>query len=165
MKASKIQLTNIEDASRRFDPSYHLSDAIVVKKAIAKSPYPILKLKEVSSGIFNGGRYKRVYVSNPDHGYKFLSSSDILAADLESVKMVSKRYMGGVNELALEKGWILITRSGTIGKTAFANAKHAQKLASEDVIRLKPNNILRSKLLSMFRVSERSFSYGSATGY
>lgn len=32
MKASKIQLTSIEDASRRFDPSYHLSDAIVVKK-------------------------------------------------------------------------------------------------------------------------------------
>lgn len=110
MKASKIQLTSIEDASRRFDPSYHLSDAIVVKKTIAKSPYPLLKLKEVSSGIFNGGRYKRVYVSNPKHGYKFLSSSDILAADLESVKMVSKRYMGGVKELALEKGWILITR-------------------------------------------------------
>ncbi len=126
MKASKIQLTSIEDASRRFDPSYHLSDAIVVKKTIAKSPYPLLKLKEVSSGIFNGGRYKRVYVSNPKHGYKFLSSSDILAADLESVKMVSKRYMGGVKELALEKGWILITRSGTIGKTAFANAKHPQ---------------------------------------
>ena len=86
MKASKIQLTSIEDASRRFDPSYHLSDAIVVKKTIAKSPYPLLKLKEVSSGIFNGGRYKRVYVSNPKHGYKFLSSSDILAADLEEVK-------------------------------------------------------------------------------
>lgn len=47
MKASKIQLTSIEDASRRFDPSYHLSDAIVVKKTIAKSPYPLLKLKEV----------------------------------------------------------------------------------------------------------------------
>lgn len=126
MKASKIKLANIEEASGRFDPSYHLSEAIVVKKTIAKSPYPLLKLKEVSSDIFNGGRYKRVYVSNPDHGYKFLSSSDILSADLESVKMVSKRYMGGVGELALEKGWTLITRSGTIGKTAFANAKHPQ---------------------------------------
>ena len=154
MKASKIQLTSIEDASRRFDPSYHLSDAIVVKKTIAKSPYPLLKLKEVSSGIFNGGRYKRVYVSNPKHGYKFLSSSDILAADLESVKMVSKRYMGGVKELALEKGWILITRSGTIGKTAFANAKHAQKLASEDVIRLKPNNILRAGAIYAYLASK-----------
>ena len=132
MKASKIQLTSIEDASRRFDPSYHLSDAIVVKKTIAKSPYPLLKLKEVSSGIFNGGRYKRVYVSNPKHGYKFLSSSDILAADLESVKMVSKRYMGGVKELALEKGWILITRSGTIGK-----------------LRSLTRNMLRSLLLRM----------------
>lgn len=157
MKASKIQLTNIEEASRRFDPSYHLSDAIVVKKTIAKSPYPLLKLKDVSSGIFNGGRYKRVYVSNPEHGYKFLSSSDILAADLESVKMVSKRYMGGVQELALEKGWVLITRSGTIGKTAFANAKHAQKLASEHVIRLKPNNILRAGAIYVYLASKYGY--------
>lgn len=157
MKASKIQLTNIEDASRRFDPSYHLSDAVVVKKTIAKSPYPLLKLKEVSSRIFNGGRYKRVYVSNPEYGYKFLSSSDILSADLESVKMVSKRYMGGVKELSLEKGWILITRSGTIGKTAFANAKHAQKLASEHVIRLKPNNILRAGAIYAYLSSKYGY--------
>lgn len=132
MKASKIQLTSIEDASRRFDPSYHLSDAIVVKKTIAKSPYPLLKLKEVSSGIFNGGRYKRVYVSNPKHGYKFLSSSDILAADLESVKMVSKRYMGGVKELALEKDGFSL-----------------HEVALSEKLRSLTRNMLRSKLLSM----------------
>lgn len=157
MKASKVNLSNIEEANGRFDPSYHLSDAIVVKKTIAKSPYPLLKLKDVSIDIFNGGRYKRVYVSNPNHGYKFLSSSDILAADLESVKMVSKRYMCGVKELALEKGWTLITRSGTIGKTAFANAKHAQKLASEHVIRLKPNNILRAGVIYAYLSSKYGY--------
>ncbi len=72
--------------------------------------------------------------------------------------MVSKRYMGGVKELTLEKGWTLITRSGTIGNTAFANAKHAQKLASEDVIRLVPNNILRAGLIYAYLASKYGYT-------
>ncbi|MCM1139390.1 MAG: restriction endonuclease subunit S [Muribaculum sp.] len=158
MRASKVKISNVIDTARRLDPSYHLSEAVTVRSLLENSPYHLLKLKDVSERIFNGGRYKRVYVSDPDHGYKFLSSSDILAADLESVKMVSKRYMGGVKELALEKGWTLITRSGTIGNTAFANAKHAQKLASEDVIRLVPNNILRAGLIYAYLSSKFGYT-------
>lgn len=123
MKAGEISIKDVQREAMRFDSPYHLSEAMDVKKAISNSPYPLYKIKDVSSKIFNGGRYRRVYLCNPAYGNKFLSSSDILAADLETVKIVSKRYMSGVEELKLEKGWTLITRSGTIGKTAFANAK------------------------------------------
>ena len=125
MKAGRIGIKEIGQSSERFDPSYHLSEAVVIRKTIERSPYKRLQIRDVATKIFNGGRYRRIYVQNPEKGYKFLSSSDILASDLENVKMVSKKFMGGVEELKLQKGWTLITRSGTIGKTAFANAKHA----------------------------------------
>ena len=157
MKAGEISIKDVQREAMRYDSPYHLSEAMDVKKAISNSPYPLYKIKDVSSKIFNGGRYRRVYLCNPAYGNKFLSSSDILAADLETVKIVSKRYMSGVEELKLEKGWTLITRSGTIGKTAFANAKHAQKLASEDVIRLVPNNILRAGIIYSYLSSKYGY--------
>ena len=158
MKSGTANISEIRTNKFRFDCSFHLSDAQRIRKVFEKLPYRCLTVGKVASRIFNGGRYRRVYVDNPEHGYKFLSSSDILSADLENVKMVSRKYMGGIDELGLQKGWTLITRSGTIGKCAFANAKHAQKLASEDVIRLVPNNILREGVIYAFLASRYGYA-------
>jgi len=108
--------------------------------------------------IFIGGRARRVYVKDKKHGIPFLSSSDILQADLENVKLASKKYTPNIEEMTLQKGWTLITRSGTIGNCAFANAKHAQKLASEDVIRLVPNNILKQGYIYAYLASKPGYS-------
>ena len=108
--------------------------------------------------IFIGGRARRVYVKDRNHGIPFLSSSDILQADLENVKLASKKYTPNIEEMTLQKGWTLITRSGTIGNCAFANAKHAQKLASEHVIRLVPNNILKQGYIYAYLASKPGYS-------
>lgn len=108
--------------------------------------------------IFIGGRARRVYVKDRKHGVPFLSSSDILQADLENVKLASKKYTPNIEEMTLQKGWTLITRSGTIGNCAFANAKHAQKLASEHVIRLVPNNILKQGYIYAYLASKPGYS-------
>jgi hypothetical protein len=129
-----------------------------VKRQIASSPYEMLTIKDVSSDIFYGNRAKRVYVSKREHGIPFLSSSDILQADLENVKLASKKYTPCIEQMTLKKGWTLISRSGTIGNCAFANAKHAQKLASEHVIRLVPNNILRGGLVYAYLASNHGHS-------
>lgn len=60
MKASKIQLTSIEDASRRFDPSYHLSDAIVVKKDYCKIPVSAFEIKR---GVFRYIQWRTLQTS------------------------------------------------------------------------------------------------------
>ena len=161
MKAGKITYSIRDQKGARFDASFHMSEGLVVRRMIAKSPYGLLNISDVSSEVFYGIRAKRVYVSSPIHGIPFLSSSDILKSDVNNVKLASKSLTLGVEQMSLKKGWTLISRSGTIGNCAFANAKHAQKLASEDVIRHKPNNMLRSELLSMFRIREGAISYSS----
>ncbi len=158
MKTGAINYSIKAQAGLRFDASFHLSEGLVVKRQIASSPYDMLTIKDVSSEIFYGNRAKRVYVSNREHGIPFLSSSDILQADLENVKLASKKYTPCIEQMTLKKGWTLISRSGTIGNCAFANAKHAQKLASEDVIRLVPNNILRGGLVYAYLASNHGHS-------
>ncbi len=153
MKSGTVNYSTKNQKGLRFDASFHLSEGLLVKRKIASLPYEMLTIKDVSSDIFYGNRAKRVYVSKRDKGIPFLSSSDILQADLENVKLASKKYTPCIEQMALKKGWTLISRSGTIGNCAFANAKHAQKLASEDVIRLVPNNILRGGLVFAYLAS------------
>ncbi len=158
MKVSTINIKDVQSARLRTDASYHLSEGQAVQRDIASSPYPLMHIKDVSNDIFIGNRAKRVYVSSAEHGIPFLSSSDILKGDLEHVKLASKKYTPEIERMLLHKGWTLISRSGTIGNCAFANAKHAQKLASEHVIRLVPNNILRGGLVYAYLASKYGHS-------
>lgn len=158
MKIGHIHRMSMTPCALRFDSSYHLSDGVTVKRDIAASPYPLMLIGKAAERIFIGGRARRVYVKDKKHGIPFLSSSDILQADLENVKLASKKYTPNIEEMTLQKGWTLITRSGTIGNCAFANAKHAQKLASEDVIRLVPNNILKQGYIYAYLASKPGYS-------
>lgn len=158
MKTALVNIKDVKSARLRTDASYHLSEGQAVQRDIASSPYPLMKVRDVANDIFIGNRAKRVYVSSADHGIPFLSSSDILKGDLEHVKLASKKYTSEIEKMLLHKGWTLISRSGTIGNCAFANAKHAQKLASEDVIRLVPNNILRGGLVYAYLASKYGHS-------
>ncbi len=158
MKVSTINIKNVRSARLRTDASYHLSEGQIVQNDIVSSPYPLMQIKDVSNDIFIGNRAKRIYVSSIEHGIPFLSSSDILKGDLEHVKLASKKYTPEIDRMLLQKGWTLISRSGTIGNCAFANAKHAQKLASEHVIRLVPNNMLRGGLVYAYLASKYGHS-------
>lgn len=158
MKTARVNIHAVRSINFRTDASYHLSEGQNVQRCIAASPYPFTTIKEVSEDIFIGNRAKRVYVKDSNHGIPFLSSSDILKADLDNVKLASKKYTPEIERMSLKKGWTLISRSGTIGNCAFANAKHAQKLASEDVIRLVPNNILRGGLVYAYLASKYGHS-------
>jgi len=145
MKAGKVQYSVGSQKGFRFDASFHMSEGLVVRRMISSSPYDILSIGEVAEQVFYGIRAKRVYVSKKEYGIPFFSSSDILRADLDNIKLASKSLTPG-------------SRSGTIGNCAFANAKHAQKLASEHVIRLVPNNMLKGGLVYAYLASKYGHS-------
>ena len=158
MKSSSINIKCIRDAHVRFDGSYHLSEGVMCKQLVNSSPYGLLKIEDAAERIFNGNRIKRVYISNKEYGLPFLSSSDILCTDLDNVKYASRRYTSSIEDMTLGEGWTLITRSGTIGNCAYTNKQHAQKLASEDVIRLIPNNILKGGYVYAYLASKYGYA-------
>lgn len=157
MRTASINIRTVNNANR-FDGNYHLSEGVMIRKAISASPYPLICVGKAANRIFIGNRVKRVYVKSDEAGIPFMSSSDILYVDVNKVKRVSKKYTVSLEEMKLDVDWILISRSGTIGNCAYTNKQHAQKLASEHVIRLTPNDILRKGYIYAYLASRYGHS-------
>jgi len=90
-------------------------------------------------GVVNAGRIARVWVDGPEHGYPFLSSTDILQADLSSASFIAKSVARQNRQLRIKKNWSLITRSGSIGRMAYSRPDMDGMACSEDVLRLVPD--------------------------
>ena len=158
MKTASISFREVKGFGFRFDAPVHLSEGVSAKRLIQSCPYELLTIGDVSERVWHAGRWRRVYVNNPNNGITLLGSSAILKSDLSKEKMISVKYTEDKEDQALKKGWTLISCSGTIGNCAFANAQHAEKLASQDVIRVSPNNILREGVIYAFLASKYGYS-------
>lgn len=158
MKTIIAKNTWLAEAGLRLDASYHLSEGNISKVLIHKSPYDISIIRDFSDRIFYGGRSKRIYVTNINKGVPFISSSDMLKSDLKSIKSVSKKYTISLDSALLKKDWILVSRSGTVGNTTYTNADFEEKAASEHIIRIIPNQNIKSGFLYAYLSSKIGFS-------
>ena len=145
--SSKEILTSI---NKRFEASFHISEGKDIDKYI-KEHYEWKSLGEVCSNISRPDIFKRYYVKK---GITFLGGADIFLATPDSEKRLSSKKTANIEALMIKEGTILLPRSGTIGNVAWAHAGHAQKLASEDVIRITPNDILRAGYVYAFLASK-----------
>jgi type I restriction enzyme, S subunit len=69
-----------------------------------------------------------------------MGSTDILAADLSSLPLISKKQVQANPNFTIHEGWTLITRSGTIGRMAYARADMDGIACSEHVMRVVPDD-------------------------
>lgn len=145
--SSKEILTSI---NKRFEASFHISEGKDIDKYI-KEHYEWKSLGEVCSNISRPDIFKRYYVKK---GITFLGGADIFLATPDSEKRLSPKKTANIGALMIKEGTILLPRSGTIGNVAWAHAGHAQKLASEHVVRITPNDILRAGYVYAFLASK-----------
>ncbi|TDD74857.1 methylation-associated defense system restriction endonuclease subunit S MAD5 [Flavobacterium caseinilyticum] len=144
---------------KRLDSKSYLNEGRLSHIKMLKSPYRIEKLNTLAKDIFNGARFKRYYVENEDHGISFMGSSDMLKLHINDLKDISKKYTKNINKLLLEKDWILISCSGTIGNTVYTNQDFVGKTASQHVMRVIPNNIVKSGFLYAYLTSKYGYSF------
>jgi type I restriction enzyme, S subunit len=73
-----IPSTWLENNGRRLDCGPYMSGAVEAKELLKKhSTVPLQDLTAGhNGGIFNGPRFPRVYVQDPEHGVPFLGSTD-----------------------------------------------------------------------------------------
>lgn len=161
MKTATTTAAQLEEAGRRLDASYHASEGIrahhfirqwagqsIRREAIARgttrervSTYSKRRLDTlaevcVPGGVFIPGRFKRIYVDNREHGEPWLSPSDMLRADLSGLPLVSRKFTPAIETLRLHQGWILLSRSGTIGNMAYVRSDMDGLIGSDDIIRI-----------------------------
>lgn len=153
MKTSAINSLDLFFGDLRMDASYHASSGQYASHILKNSKVPIDHLDQVCQpgGIFIPGRFRRVYIDNPENGLKWLSPTDMQKADLSGLAYVSSKYTSNLNTLRLHKGWVLLSRSGTIGNLTYVRADMEGLIGSDDIIRIvaDPKQILSGYLYAV----------------
>jgi type I restriction enzyme S subunit len=133
---------------RRLDSSPYVSGAAEAKVLLSQLAAKTKPLQELTlggkEGLINAGRIARTWVDDPAYGIPFLSSTDILQADLSNVSLITKKAVQPNPRLIIREGWTLITRSGSIGRMAYCRPDMSGMACTEDVLRVvpDPNKIL-----------------------
>jgi hypothetical protein len=128
----------LTDQGFRLDASPYLSGAYEARKLLERLPgtRPLRELVRAENGIFHAGRSARRWVNDPEYGVPFFSSTDILEGDLSNLPLIAKSAVDGNPRLLIERDWTLITRSGTIGRMAYARPNMDGFACSEHVLRV-----------------------------
>ena len=158
MKILRGKQSWLTEGDVRIDASFHLSEGRVTRKLLENSPLGYDLLGDISSDIFYGGRNRRIYVENDTVGIPFMGSSDMLKPDFNSLKFISKKLTKNLDSYLLKEGWILISRSGTVGNTAYVNKDIENKAASEHIIRVVAKGHYKSGYLYSFLSSKFGYS-------
>ncbi len=147
MKTTKLDFpvmsSWMENNGRRLDCNPYLSGAFEAKVILEKLTAKKEPLHEVTKGgmkgIYHAGRERRQYVDDPAYGVPFLGSTDILAADLSFLSLLSKRQVAANPNFAIQEGYTLITRSGTIGRMVYVRSDMAGMACTEHAMRVVPD--------------------------
>lgn len=143
MRTKSIPSSWIQRQGLRLDCGPYMSGALEARVKLESLTAPKMPLRKVTlggmNGIVNPGRIKRTWVQDKKHGRPFLSSTDILQADLSNLRLISHRAVTANPKLLIEQGWTLITRAGTIGRMAYARPDMDGMACTEDVLRVVPD--------------------------
>ncbi|MFH8453190.1 restriction endonuclease subunit S [Streptomyces fungicidicus] len=130
----------------RLDAKPYLSGAFATQRLLERLPVEKVPLKEVTAGhaggIFNGPKFRRVYLTDPDHSVPFIGSKDMLVADLGGVPRIRKSDAESrqLHYLKLESGMTLIACSGfNAGRRAYARPDMDGAWSSQHVIKVAPD--------------------------
>jgi len=135
-----IPSTWLESNGRRLDCGPYMSGAVEAKELLRK--HRTEPLSRLTTDIFHAGRESRIWVESPEYGVPFMGSTDILASDLSYLPLMSKKQVASNPRFTIGKGWTLITRSGTVGRMAYARSDMDGVACSEHVMRVVPNEEL-----------------------
>lgn len=127
---------------KRFDGSFYypLADLAIEKLKESKHPVSTLSDRELIEKVFIPGRFKRIYVSK-EFGIPFLSGKNIVQMQPEDLKYLSRSKTKNLDNYIIKKDWILITCSGTIGRTALVTSEWNGWSATQHILRVVPKNI------------------------
>ena len=119
----------------RFDASHHIPLAKSAITVMESASYSLAELSRMCEDIFLPGRFKRIYVSE-EHGVPFIQSSHIPLMKPYDLKYIARRDEHNLNQCKVGSNWVLITRSGTIGRIGIVASMTDKQAVSEHCIRI-----------------------------
>jgi hypothetical protein len=139
VKSSIVRSSWLAKGGYRLDCSPYLGGALETEILLEKLSVRKDSLSVVTTGIYHAGRESRCWVDSPEFGAPFLGGGQLQRADLSDLPLISKNQIANTPAFVIRNQWTLITRSGTIGKMAFAREMMDGLAVSEDVLRVVPD--------------------------
>ncbi len=140
MRTGSVRVSDVRTEGRRLTGGFHLSEDQEAIRLITNFRGPTQPLHElaVPGGIFRGPIFKRIYAQDPERGAPYVSAKDLVQADIRPTFFLSHLPGPLIQELTLEEGMILITRSGmNLGRAIWTRRDMAGLCASDDLIRIR----------------------------
>ena len=168
--------TKLSELDLRLDCSYHAPEILEAKDIIKKNCKDLLPLKDkvLSDKIFTGNRFTRVFVDN-NNGIPYLNGKQILELDPNSLdkKFLSfEQHEDRIkNQLEIKENTIIVTCSGTIGKTVLVPKHWVGWVGTHDLIRIESNNLKTIGYIYCWLNSDygqlilKSLTYGSVVDH
>lgn len=120
-----------------FDASYHNPTVGAVVRLLHQGKYPVVRMDELTAGVFIPPRFKRIYVSR-EHGIPFLQGSHLAQVKPYDVKYLSRSSTRNLSQWIIREGWVLVTCSGTIGRVSLVSSMLDRWAASQHLLRIVP---------------------------
>lgn len=138
--------TKLSQLDLRLDCSYHTPEILIAKEIINKNCKELVPLKDkrLSNKIFTGNRFTRVFVDSK-HGVPYLNGKQLLELDPNGF---DKKYLSFSQheerikkQLEIKENTIIVTCSGTIGKTVLVPKHWVGWVGTHDLIRIESNDL------------------------
>lgn len=130
------------DGEQRLDGRCYANESFNALLVLRKSNLPIEKLGSLLSDSFVLGRFKRIYATDKNAGWPYLSASEALLFRPDSDRYLAKDHTPSDAEAHFAKeGWILISCSGTVGRITIASKRLESFFLTHDLIRLVPGKL------------------------
>lgn len=137
-KTAMPSSTVVSHGSFRLDAAFYSADSVDAQTVLSQSGARIQRLEELADVHCSGVR-GRSFVDRT-FGIPLLTGSTLDVTTDDDLKHISKVLTRNIASEALQSDDILISSAGTVGKADFVHRNHEGRLASQDVIRIRPNS-------------------------
>lgn len=137
-----VSIKQIIDNGHRFDASVYNMDAIAALDTVKHNPYGYIMLLGEFGLIdkaYVGGRFKRIYTDKTSD-IPFYMPSDIESIYAKPSKFISRKTDTDIDSLRVCKDMLVMTVSGTIGKTSLIGKTLDNQVFSHDLLRITFKN-------------------------
>lgn len=121
----------------RLDASHYSQRRKEALRILSRSGMRLERLKDVTSSVFIPPRFKRNYVE-AEYGIPFLQGSHVVHWRPAGLQFLA-RSTPRLERWLVQAGWLLITCSGTVGRTLLCPPEWDDWAASQHILRIIPD--------------------------
>jgi type I restriction enzyme, S subunit len=127
------------DSSKVYDGDFRLTAEFFRDNtsAIYRKDIEFIPLSEFAH-VLGFGPFKRHYIDSPEYGIPLISSSEMMEVNPSCEGYISKELHKNYTKYIVEKGWILVSCSGTIGNVTIVDDRLQGFAISQHALRVIP---------------------------